>query len=91
MREKIETFVIGLAEHIDNLQDAELSGDFTAIHRSAQDLIAGAKLAGYPALCQVAERVVAACDNADPEEAQKGIIELTELARRVRRGSRGAA
>lgn len=91
MREKVEIFVVGLAEHIDDLQDAEISGDFTTIHRAAQDLIAGAKFAGYPMLCEVAELVVAACDRVDLEQVQKGIVELTELAQRVRRGSRSAA
>ncbi|MEE3330328.1 MAG: hypothetical protein VX246_05625 [Myxococcota bacterium] len=91
MRERVETFVAGLGEQIDELQDAELSGDFAAIHRAAENLVAGAKLAGYPGLLKVAERVIASSDTADPDEAQKGIIELTELAQRVRRGSRGAA
>ena len=90
-RDRVETFVVGLSEHIDDLQDAEMSGDFAAIHRAAQDLIAGAKLAGYPSLLEVAGAVVAACDSGEPDEVQKGIVELTELAQRVRRGSRGAA
>ena len=91
MREKVETFVVGLAEHVDGLQDAELSGDFAAIGDAAHDLVGGARAAGYPALVEVAELVLRACDERDGEEARKAIVEITELAQRVRRGSRGAA
>ena len=36
LRDRIETFVVGLAEHVDELQDAEMTGDFAAIHRAAR-------------------------------------------------------
>ena len=91
MRECVEGFVYGLADHIDDLQDAELAGDFPLVERLCRDLIAGAGRSGYPALIDVAGDALTACATPEPEDVRKHIVELTELAQRVRRGSRGAA
>jgi hypothetical protein len=91
MRECIERFVYGLAGEIDDLQEAELGGDLTEVEKLAEQLLAGARRAGYPSLTDVAETTISACRAGDPEEVHKGIVELTELVQRVRRGSRGAA
>jgi len=91
MRDVVETFIIGLAEIVDGLQDAESSGDFAAIDGAVDVLLTGARSAGYPALVMAAERISIASAARDGEDVRKGIVELTELAQRVRRGSRGAA
>jgi hypothetical protein len=91
MRECIETFVYGLAAHIDDLQEAELGGDLPEVEKLSRDLVAGAERSGYPAMVEVAQTTIQACRAGEAEEVRKGIVELTELAQRVRRGSRGAA
>jgi hypothetical protein len=91
MRQCIETFVYGLARQIDDLQEAELGGDFQQVEKLARDLVAGARRSGYPSLIDVAETTISACRSGEPDEVHKGIVELTELVQRVRRGSRGAA
>ena len=90
-RDLVERFVVGLAEHVDELQDAEAAGNFAQVQAGAADLATGAKTAGYPALVEAAERIAAAGVVRDPEAVRKSVVELTELAQRVRRGSRGAA
>ena len=91
MRACVEAFVYGLAERIDDLQEAELGSDVAEIERLGRDLVAVASRSGYPQLVEVAEATIAACQAREEDEVRKGITELTELAQRVRRGSRGAA
>ena len=60
MRDVVESFVIGLAERVDGLQDGEMAGDFGAISRAAGELAAAAREAGYPSIVDAAERVATA-------------------------------
>lgn len=90
-RECVETFIFGLAGHIDDLQEAELGGDLREVERLAKDLSTTAGSAGYPVLVNLADSTIAACLADEADEVRKGIVELTELAQRVRRGSRGSA
>ena len=55
MRESIETFVYGLAGHVDDLQEAELCGDLPEVERLARDLAKGASRSGYPAVVDMME------------------------------------
>jgi HPt (histidine-containing phosphotransfer) domain-containing protein len=89
MRECVETFIYGLASHIDDLQEAELVSDLPEVERLGKDLAAGSSRAGYPSLVEMAETTISACQAEKAEEVRQGIVELTELAQRVRRGSRG--
>lgn len=91
MRECVDAFVFGLADRIDDLQEAELGGDIAEVERLGRDLVTQASRSGYPPLVEVAEVTIAACQTSEPSEVRKGITELTELAQRVRRGSRGGA
>lgn len=90
-RQCVETFIFGLASHIDDLQEAELGGDLPEVERLAKDLAAGARGAGYPQLVDVSDSTIAGCLAGESDDVRKGIVELTELAQRVRRGSRGSA
>lgn len=90
-RDCVESFVYGLANHIDDLQEAELAEDLDEVERLSRDLIAGAEESGYPLLVEVANATITACGAGKPDEVRQGIEELTDLAQRVRRGSRGAA
>jgi len=90
-RECIETFVYGLANHIDDLQEAELGEDLQEVERLSRDLVEGATRSGYPTLIGVANAAITACQASKPDEVRHAIEELTDLVQRVRRGSRGAA
>jgi hypothetical protein len=91
VEERLDTFVVGLGETVDALQDAEAAGDHGLLARLAADLARVAEELGYPPMAEVASRVVAACQEASPEAAHKAIWNLTELAQRIRRGHRSAA
>ena len=87
----IEAFVIGLAERIDALQDAEGRGDYAQIARAVARLATDAHAAGYEALAAVARDLAEAATQEKSEEAHGRLVELTGLSIRVRMGHRGAA
>ena len=89
--ESISDFVIGLAEQVDSLQDAESSGDLALLDELARELGRQACEYGYACLSDQTERIRGACANDKPELAQAALVELTELSRRIRLGHRGAA
>jgi hypothetical protein len=86
----IEAFLVGLAERIDALQDAEGRGDHAQIARAVARLAADARGAGYEALAGVAREIGEAADAEKSDEVHRGLVELTGLSVRVRMGHRGA-
>jgi hypothetical protein len=91
LAEDIYRFVIGLAERIDSIQDAELADQPEEISKFARGLSSEAERLGYPAMSQSAEAVAQAAEHDEPDALKDTIVELTDLAQRVRRGHRGAA
>lgn len=91
MRDAIEAFIVGLAERIDALQDAELAGDLEEVIEVGVALAQDSEATGYPSLVDVMRAVLASAAAKSPEEVRKGLVDLTEIAQGVRRGSRGAA
>lgn len=88
--ERIDAFVIALGERVDEFQDAELAGGLDRVRALSRSLASEAGELGYPALTAAARRVELSCDDG-PEAIHKAIVDLTELAQRVRRGHRSAA
>ena len=91
LREAIEAFVISLSERIDSLQDAHSAWDRTALRSLCTSLREASSELGYPQLAEVANQVLQAVGDDLADEARKGILEMTELVQRIRRGSRAAA
>lgn len=89
--EAIDAFVINLAECVDGLQDCEARGELNALGESAESLAVDATAAGFDTLFATARAIQQACDRGAAEEARKELEALTELARRIRLGHRGAA
>jgi hypothetical protein len=87
----IDRFVIGLAERIDSIQDAELLSNHGELGRLAGLLAADADRLGYPSLAMVARNAVSAATDGKRDALQDAVTELTEIAQRVRQGHRGAA
>jgi hypothetical protein len=87
----IDAFVIGLAERVDELQDCEAQGAFARLAERAAKLAVDAAQVGYAPLCACLEDVRRACAERSGENARKAVLELTDLAYRVRLGHRGAA
>jgi hypothetical protein len=88
--EAIDEFVVGVAERIDFLQDADSKGDLGELRRLAAQLGADARAVGFDRLADVAGTVAAACLERAGKPAHDGVVALTELARRIRLGHRGA-
>lgn len=91
LAEDIDRFVIGLAERIDAIQDAELAQKLGEVAEQARTLAAEADRLGYPGMAVSAKGVAMAAEDDAGDELQETIVELTELAQRVRQGHRGAA
>ncbi len=89
--EAIEAFVIELAERVDQLQDAERAADFGRLLQLAERLGSAAQGLGFTSLGQLARVVARACDEEKADLAQRTLIEITEISRRIRLGHRGAA
>jgi len=89
--ETVDAFVIGLAERIDTLQDAEAGGDLGQIAELTSRLIADAATAGFADFEKVGRQLEAACFEKDGKAARQCLIDLTELSQRIRLGHRGAA
>ncbi|MEM9176562.1 MAG: hypothetical protein AAGC67_15165 [Myxococcota bacterium] len=91
LAEDIDRFVIGLGERIDSIQDAELAQKFAETAELARALAGEADRLGYPGMAASAKGVALAAEDDASDELQETIVELTELAQRVRQGHRGAA
>ena len=89
--ERIDRFVVELAERVDAFQDAEAAHDRETLRVLASDLGADAGALGYPLLVDAAARIAQACGEGAPEALHKSVVDLTELSQRVRRGHRSAA
>jgi HPt (histidine-containing phosphotransfer) domain-containing protein len=85
----VDRFVIGLAERIDRLQDAEATGEISQLTSLAGELIAAAEAAGFGALASVAASLEADCADGDSKDARERLLELTQIAQRVRLGYKG--
>ena len=87
----IDAFVIGLAERIDHLQDADRQGDLKQLADLADALSTDSAAAGFEPLARAAQGVGATCSGADAESAHRALVELTGIAQRIRLGHPGAA
>lgn len=91
LAQDLDRFVIGLAERIDSIQDAELAGKSAEVGALACGLAHEAERLGYPAMAISATSVMTAAENDQQDALQETIVELTEIAQRIRQGHRGAA
>jgi hypothetical protein len=88
---EIDAFVFGLGELVDSFQDAETAGALTSIEQMAERLRERATHLGYRPVADSARRILAACGERSPDALRKSIVDLTDVAQRVRRGHRSAA
>jgi len=88
--DRIEAFVIGLAERVDELQDAEFKGDAQQLRTCAVELADEADTLGFGSLAASAHAVEGCCGASEPEEIREVLLDLTEIAKRIRMGHRGA-
>ena len=87
----IEDFVLGLAERIDALQDAYSRRDFKELARLAGGLASQALESGFEPVASCASGIETTSLAQQLEPTYRALVELTDLARCVRLGHRGAA
>ncbi len=90
LQDGIDAFVLELAGHIDDLQDCELRGDLAGLAELAEELLRRSAKSGYDGLSRCLSVVRFAAREGSIEEARKALVELTEMAHRVRLGHRGS-
>jgi hypothetical protein len=88
--EVIDDFVIGVSERVDHLQDADSKGDLRELGGLAAQLALDARTAGFDSLADLAAAVDRACAQGAAKPAHDGVVAVTEVARRIRLGHRGA-
>ena len=88
--EEIEAFIVSLAERVDDLQDAEFKGDLESLVRQAHELGTAANELGFDLLAASAWELKRCCLPDSAEQVRETLIDLTEIAKRVRMGHRGA-
>jgi hypothetical protein len=86
----IEAFVRALAERVDALQDNDAGGDWLALTAGLDELARAAEHAGYPQLVESAAEVRSAARDRHGELAHKALVQLTDVAHRIRRAHRGS-
>lgn len=86
----LDAFVLGLAGCIDGLQDADAAGEVDELVRGAGSLAQQAAELGHDLLAAVALHVAEVARQGKTEDAHGALVELTDVAQRVRRGHRGA-
>lgn len=89
-RPRIEAFVLALSDAVDCLQDLEQESDFTRIAERARCLSLEAERHGFPPLAEASARTAELARTLDPKRTRESLLALTEVARRVRLGHRGA-
>lgn len=91
LADDLDRFVIGLAERIDSIQDAELVGKSSEVAALARSLSQDADRLGFPAMGVSARGVALSAEDDQKDELTETIRELTEISHRIRLGHRGAA
>ena len=91
IEDALDSFILGLGEVVDGLQDAILAQDWPKLTAGARAFCDMAQELGYPALVEVLTDVLSAANRPDEEGARKAVGDLTELAQRVRRGHHSSA
>jgi hypothetical protein len=89
--EAIDRFVVELGQHVDQLQDLEALNRLPELGSRARELAERAGGTGYALLADAARQAAEAALEGKREATHDALVELTELARRVRLGHRGAA
>jgi hypothetical protein len=86
----IDAFVLALAGRVDDLQDTEARGDWPRLLEYLTALARAAEEVGYPMLAHSTGEVARAARERHAELAHKALVELTDVARRIRQAHRGA-
>lgn len=89
-QDAIDAFVVVLAERVDELQDCEARSDYPRLVDRAEELLLEGTKVGYDGLARCAAAARSAAQDRNADATRKALVELTEVAQRIRLGHRGA-
>ena len=86
----IDEFTVGLAEQVDRLQDVEFKDDLQELGTLTRALAGRAETLGFELFAASAMDLEGCCRTGDSDGAREALIELTEIAKKIRTGHRGS-
>lgn len=87
----VDGFVIGLAEAMDRIQDAQATSDLDEVASRCLRLAKQARNHGYDTLADLADAALRASEEDKPQVVHAHLRLMTQISYRVRLGHRGAA
>ena len=90
-QENVDRFVIGLAEAMDRIQDAQATQDLGEVASRCLRLARQAREHGYGTLADLADATLRASEEDKPQLVLDHLRLMTQISCRVRMGHRGAA
>jgi hypothetical protein len=90
-QERIDEFVYGVSSRLDDMQNAQIDGDFALCGKLMADLSHDAENLGFDPLFQVAQEVMQACEDEDDELLLQKLQEALVIVQRIKLGHRSAA
>ena len=79
----IDQFIVGLAERVDRLQDAQFKGDLNELAELARVLGSTAEGLGYGVLAASSSDVEGCCLAGEPEEVRDALVAVAETPARM--------
>lgn len=83
--QRVNQWIDGLVERIDNLVDAATRSDWMEVKRLSQFIARASAIYGFPLLAENADRLVTAADLENETEIKRGVIKLIGAAGRTRK------
>ncbi len=90
-QEQIDEFVYGISSRLDDMQNAEIEGDFALCGKLIADLSQDAENLGFDPLYRIAQGVFQACEDEDDELLLQKLHEVLLIVHRIKLGHRSAA
>ena len=83
--QRVNQWIDGLVEHIDNLVDATTRSDWMEVKRLSEYIARASAVYGFPLLAENADRVITASELENETEIKRGVIKLIGAAGRTRK------
>jgi hypothetical protein len=83
--QRVNQWIDGLVEHIDNLVDATTRSDWMEVKRLSEYIARASAIYGFPLLAENADRVITASELENETEIKRGVIKLIGAAGRTRK------
>jgi hypothetical protein len=83
--QRVNQWIDGLVDHIDNLVDATTRSDWMEVRRLSEYIARASAIYGFPLLAENADRIITASELENETEIKRGVIKLIGAAGRTRK------